>query len=853
MSEVIGRGVVEVSADSTKLKAGIEDAKRSLKGLGIAAESASKSSADSIDRYVRRLGAQAVMTDKTARETELFKLSLRGATAEQLKAADAALRMIEAHERSAALMERLRVGFIAVAGAGVAAAGAWGYMIKGSIDAADRLGDLSKSTGLAVEQLAGLGFAASQSGSDLDGVADAVSKLSQNIGKDADKFRALGVTATEPLEAFKQLADAFSAISDPELRAAVAAEALGKSWRSAAPLLAEGGRGVAALVERGTQLSKVTEELTDNADKFNDQLGELKALSAGFGNKMAAEMLPSLIDITKAIKQAYEESGKLAAVWTALGALGAFIYTDDFASTAKKIKLLKEQLDDLESEKYMRDNQPLIGIVGRMLFGTTDLDAKIASTKAQIESLQKSLQPVAKPPKPAADPAANARGRSFVDFAKSGEEAKARLGYDVERIRAAGEAMVNTYTNAEKIIEARRAAGLLDETEYYLARRSLLNLLDAAQEDALQKEIARLQREKLTGKDKLENDKKIVEAQAKLAKAREGAAASLEVLGIQEGSALTRLQQYYRDVTDAAQLYLETLRRAQEIELSGIGAGNLARQRLAGRAQIEDKYTQQQRELDKSRRDSEYAGTFGPEAKAKYDFELELIRQFRERALSEYDVYFGRRLRLESDWKTGAREALNNYVDYTRNIAAQTEDLFVNAFKGMEDALVNFVKTGKLDFSSLADSIVSDLIRIQIRASVTGPLAAAMGGKSIFDLFGSVGLPSFAGGGSTGSGSRSGGLDGQGGFLAVMHPQESVIDHTRAYATGGGSNVTVQVIESPGNGGQVNRRSEGGVDIIEVVVDKVRSALAGDITRGSGPVPAALSRTYGVNRVAGAY
>jgi hypothetical protein len=41
------------------------------------------------------------------------------------------------------------------------------------------------------------------------------------------------------------------------------------------------------------------------------------------------------------------------------------------------------------------------------------------------------------------------------------------------------------------------------------------------------------------------------------------------------------------------------------------------------------------------------------------------------------------------------------------------------------------------------------------------------------------GLPSADGGGFTGNGPRSGGMDGKGGFLAMLHPQETVIDHTR--------------------------------------------------------------------------
>jgi hypothetical protein len=44
-------------------------------------------------------------------------------------------------------------------------------------------------------------------------------------------------------------------------------------------------------------------------------------------------------------------------------------------------------------------------------------------------------------------------------------------------------------------------------------------------------------------------------------------------------------------------------------------------------------------------------------------------------------------------------------------------------------------------------------------------------------------LQSFSGGGYTGNGARAGGLDGQGGFMAMLHPQEDVIDRTRPTPT----------------------------------------------------------------------
>jgi hypothetical protein len=71
--------------------------------------------------------------------------------------------------------------------------------------------------------------------------------------------------------------------------------------------------------------------------------------------------------------------------------------------------------------------------------------------------------------------------------------------------------------------------------------------------------------------------------------------------------------------------------------------------------------------------------------------------------------------------------------------------------------------------------------------------AGILGGIGRF-LFG--GMPSFDGGGWTGGGARTGGLDGKGGFLAMMHPREQVIDTTRG---AGGLSVSIGFDASAGS------------------------------------------------------
>jgi hypothetical protein len=64
-------------------------------------------------------------------------------------------------------------------------------------------------------------------------------------------------------------------------------------------------------------------------------------------------------------------------------------------------------------------------------------------------------------------------------------------------------------------------------------------------------------------------------------------------------------------------------------------------------------------------------------------------------------------------------------------------------------------------------------------AGITATTALAMTSAQM------ASLPSAEGGGFTGTGSRSGGVDGKGGFLSILHPKETVIDHTKGKKAGG--------------------------------------------------------------------
>lgn len=126
--------------------------------------------------------------------------------------------------------------------------------------------------------------------------------------------------------------------------------------------------------------------------------------------------------------------------------------------------------------------------------------------------------------------------------------------------------------------------------------------------------------------------------------------------------------------------------------------------------------------------------------------QAEAIKNLRQEVLQyNYDV--------SRSAQAGLEEFISKYTEDATNSAQNIQNVLQNAFKGAEDAFVEFTKTGKLNFRDLANSIIEDLIRIQFRNSVSG-LLGGLGGGSGGGIFGSLlsGLGGIFGGGSSGVG-----------------------------------------------------------------------------------------------------
>ena len=210
-----------------------------------------------------------------------------------------------------------KAGAAATAMVGALGVGAWAAWIKSSIDAADNLNDLSKKTGIAVENLAGLQLVVDKSGTTMEMLGGGVAKLNKTLGEAAagsksaqTVLRDLGITATDPMEAFYQLADAFGRFKTEGDKANAMSQIIGKTWGELAPALAEGGDGLRAIVEEGKRLNPITQQMAEQADKFNDALSRMKAQATGVGTTLANQLLPSLNAVLEKLNQGAALSGQ---------------------------------------------------------------------------------------------------------------------------------------------------------------------------------------------------------------------------------------------------------------------------------------------------------------------------------------------------------------------------------------------------------------------------------------------------------------------------------------------------------------------------------------------------------------
>ncbi|MEW6249205.1 MAG: phage tail tape measure protein [Planctomycetota bacterium] len=181
-------------------------------------------------------------------------------------------------------------------------------------DAGDVLEKMADRTGVSVEALAELGFAAEQSGADLETLEAGLRKMQRSILDAAhgtetavEALAALGLSVDQllnltPEQQFKLIADRLSKISDPTTRAALAMELLGRSGTRLLPLLKDGAQGIEELQQQARDLGlTVSTETARDAALLNDTLNILWRTLKHAAFTVGAALAPTLVDLANAV------------------------------------------------------------------------------------------------------------------------------------------------------------------------------------------------------------------------------------------------------------------------------------------------------------------------------------------------------------------------------------------------------------------------------------------------------------------------------------------------------------------------------------------------------------------------
>lgn len=442
-----------------------------------------------------------------------------------------------------------------------------------------------------------------------------------------------------------------------------------------------------------------------------------------------------------------------------------------------------------------------------------------------------------------------------------------------------------TIAAGTQTLRAQYAAREVTADDYYAKMRDLVTRGTDAEAKALEGQIGYLRKQSVAGKDAITVGREIGDLEAKLAKVRTEGSAKLQVLSSEEAAAAATRANAVASYRNSLQGSNDALDRQLQSMVAKVGMGDReyeVQQRVnEAYADQADKLRELQMQLNAKQIDQEM---FDSEKQALFEKTGERINLVRDG--------YANLAAAETDWLSGAKSAWANYVEETGNAAGQMRDVVGGVFSGLEGKFQQFTTNGKISFSSLADSIISDLARIGAKQATAGlgnlvgaaigawmgtgttesANAAVSGGTQSIndDLFRQL----LAGGKSEGGWTGSGGKYQPAGIVhkgEVVWSQEDIAraggvgiveamrKGWRGYADGG----TVGMVgmppagaltgakfnfvfqnAPPGTSASASPNDEGGFDI-EVMLGEVDRYIGGQIAQGSGRTYAGIKQRFG--------
>jgi hypothetical protein len=291
---------------------------------------------------------------------------------------------------------------------GVATATAVGVFVKKSIDAMDALDEVSQKTGVAVQALSKLGYAANVEGVGMQGLQQAFVFLSRNMSEAAQgagsaipAFNALGIafknndgTLRSSEQVFLDVAEKFAGMEDGAGKTALAMAIFGRAGAQLIPMLNQGRAGLEAY---GAELEAfggvITPKAAAEAAHFNDNLNRLQGALGAVGQSIAMELLPSLTRLSEEFLIAIKNGlsfGEMLRMGLRIGNT-----QEQLQKVREEIELVNKQWGlfnepkEEQLESLRRQEKVLMDVIAK----TDELNAKQNMVGPPVDAMGKQIAP----------------------------------------------------------------------------------------------------------------------------------------------------------------------------------------------------------------------------------------------------------------------------------------------------------------------------------------------------------------------------------------------------------------------------------------------------------------------------
>lgn len=597
-------------------------------------------------------------------------------------------------------------------------------------DMAKSLDDVAYSTGQAVSVITKLAETGTVTGDNFEQMAKAIISFSHATGQSTDVLtEQLAAIGKDPVSAVKSLVDKYGILDSSMLLNASQAVAYGEKRQAVTEIEKQ------AAIEMQLSADKIEKNLSDlqrfarATTKVFNKLGEsIVKVWRGSGDKE----LDAQEEVVKALENKVTLGG-------AYGKAMKAQYQDEYDAQVKvldNMKATRAEESRLAAERKKANQDAVdaqIRIISRhdatldsVTRATNEIKKQEADWGLVEAAAAKAGRTITQKEKDYNDQV----NKGLKDRLKAAQEQAVKPPKpdpldtrDVQEVKSNLNVITSQYDAAYKKITALGAANVVSQEATFASQKALLEQQKNAVTGSYDEQIAAIKKlQGVKGNNASQNislDNQLTRAEDARLKAMQDIDAKMEVLATAEKGRLQRRTDAIEAYNEALRTQIDNVKTSGERAVSAVGQGDRQTTLNANLADVDRQFAKDQaslaKQLSKGMDPVENAANLKNLTEAHNEMTQQILR-------NDADIQAA-----NADWTNGFTKAVQNLADEANNMAGAVNSAVSGAFASMGDALGTFVTTGKLDFKSLASSILSDMAKIAARAATNAALSSLFG------------------------------------------------------------------------------------------------------------------------------